>query len=206
MSRSPVRGSDEIATVSPVNDGPKHATPDDEMPARPPRWGDVPSPLDDVPEPMPTSVVVSVWLWITSAVVAAATLIYAVFRLDERQAAFEADVLAREPDISTSNLDGVVTILTAASIGGLALPAILQVVLAIAMSRGRNGARIALGVVGILSLPAVLIAGGTLAGPGSMLTNYVELGTIVMLAVMVAALVAMFLPSANGWFREQRRR
>ena len=189
-----------------MSDHGKHARQDDEMPVRPARSSDIPPPLEEGDEPAPASVRASVWLWISAAVVAALTLVYGVLDLDARQAEIEADVLARQPDISASNMDGVVIILTAAAMGGIAIPAIVQVILAIAMGRGRNGARIALAILGILFLPAVLVAGGTLAGPGSVLTNYAQLGTIAMLGLMVVAVVTMFLPSANAWFRERRHR
>jgi hypothetical protein len=188
-----------------VSEHGKHARSDDEKPVRPARSSDIPPPLEDEDEPAPASVRTSVWLWISAGVVAALTLVYGVLDLDARQAEIEADVLVRQPDISASTLDGVVLILTAAAIGGIAIPAVVQVILAMAMGRGRNGARIALAILGVLFLPAVLIAGGTLAGPGSILTNYAQLGTIAMMGLMFVALVAMFLPSANAWFRGRRR-
>ena len=186
------------------SDGPPQ--PDDEKPARPPRFVDIPSPVDDPDEPMPGSVRTSVWLWITAAVVAAGTLSYAILRLDDRRAELRADVLSRDPTISASNLDGVVTIFSAAAIGGLAIPAMAQVILALAMSRRHNGARITLAILGILFLPAVLVAGATLAGPGSVTSNYVQLGTVAMVVFMIGGLVTMFLPSSNSWFRDRRYR
>jgi hypothetical protein len=170
------------------------------MPSRPSRWDDIPSPLG---ERMltPSSVRVAVWLWIVSGLIAAATIGYAMLRLDELRTALRADVLARDPNLSAGSLDRAVLVLTVGSILLIAVPALLEIVLSLVMSRGRNWARILLAIVGVLSLPAVIIGGGTLAGPGPILTNYIQLGAIAMLGFTVVALVTMFLPSANAWFR-----
>lgn len=155
---------------------------------------------------MPGAMRVSVWFWIGSGIIAAATLAFAVLRLDQRRAGLRDDVLARDPGITPSQLNGVVVIVLVAGFVGLALPALLQVLLALVMSRGRNWARVLLTVVAVVSVPAVIIAGGTLAGPGSIVANYVQLGTVAMVAAMVIAVVAMYLPSANAWLRAMRRR
>ena len=155
---------------------------------------------------MPGALRISVWSWIGSGVIAAATLAFAVLRIDQRRTDLRADVLARDPGVTPSQLNGVVLIFVVAGFVGLALPAVLNVVLALVMSRGRNWARILLTVISVVTLPAIVIAGGTLAGPGSIVANYVQLGTVAMVVAMLIALVSMYLPPANAWLRAMRRR
>lgn len=155
---------------------------------------------------MPGALRVSVWSWIGSGVIAAATLAFAVLRIDQRRTDLRADVLARDPGVTPSQLNGVVLIFVVAGFVGLALPAVLNVVLALVMSRGRNWARILLTVISVVTIPAIVIAGGTLAGPGSIVANYVQLGTVAMVVAMLIALVSMYLPASNAWFRAMRRR
>ena len=134
---------------------------------------------------MPGALRVSVWSWIGSGVIAAATLAFAVLRIDQRRTDLRADVLARDPGVTPSQLNGVVLIFVVAGFVGLALPAVLNVVLALVMSRGRNWARILLTVISVVTIPAIVIAGGTLAGPGSIVANYVQLGTVAMAGDLV---------------------
>ena len=155
---------------------------------------------------MPGALRISVWSWIGSGVIAAATLAFAVLRIDQRRTDLRADVLARDPGVTPSQLNGVVLIFVVAGFVGLALPAVLNVVLALVMSRGRNWARILLTVISVVTIPAVVIAGGTLAGPGSIVANYVQLGAVAMVVAMLIALVSMYLPPSNAWLRAVRRR
>lgn len=202
----PVRATDRVDLGRPGADEPVRDRPASAPPARPPRTADIPSLLNDGQQSIPSVMRISVWSWIGSGIIAAGTLGFAALRFEQRRAGLRADVLARDPSLGPAQLNGVVLFFLLAGFVGLALPAILQVVLALVMSRGRNWARVLLTAVAVVSLPAIVIAGGTLAGPGSIVANYVQLGTVAMVVAMLIALVLMYLPPANRWLRAMRRR
>ncbi|MEJ7702522.1 MAG: hypothetical protein WKF47_02055 [Geodermatophilaceae bacterium] len=117
--------------------------------------------------------------------------------LAELRAGLEEIAQQRQPNTEAGVVDDAVSVLLYGALGGIVFLISIQVFLAVLMGKRRNWARVLLTVVAVLSLPVLLLtrdivsrqAGWTLA---------------LEALLMLAALVTMFLPAANSWFRQQR--
>jgi len=95
-------------------------------------------------------------------------------------------------------VDDAVKILLNGALGGTALLVSLQVVLTVVMGTRRSWARALLTVVAVLSLPVLILTRDVVGGQAGWALALEAL-------LMLAALVTMFLPAANSWFRSDRR-
>ncbi|MDQ3094668.1 MAG: hypothetical protein M3Q82_01690, partial [Actinomycetota bacterium] len=94
-------------------------------------------------------------------------------------------------------VDQAVNIVLYGALGGTVSLISLQVVLAVVMGTCRSWARVLLTVVAVLSLPVLILTRDVVSGQARSM--------LVLEALLVlAALVTMFLPAANSWFRQQR--
>ncbi len=73
------------------------------------------------------------------------------------------------------------------------------------MRRRHNWARVLLAIVGVISLPALYVAQELLSNEAPLRSNYVQLGLGLQGLLMLAAVVTMFAPSVNAWFRLRHR-
>ena len=162
--------------------------------------------MEAVGSPAPPSVTRSFGLWVTSVVVCIAVAGYAYTKLEEFRPGLREAILAQDPTITTESLDRVVAVSQFVAIGAIVLFALLELVFASLMRRGRHWARILLATVGLISLPTFVIVRGLLALDRALLTDYVLLGLGLYVLLMLAAVVTMFLPPANEWFRSVRGR
>ena len=147
--------------------------------------------------PRPRAIDVSYWLWLTACLVgvitAAATLRY----FGELQAAILSIVEQQFPGETPGTRENVATATLATLIGAGVVVVLIQMAFAMAMHSGRGWARFA------LILPALLGALYSIAvfGTAPMMTRA---GLLATTALMIIAVVPMFLPGARAWFAQQR--
>jgi hypothetical protein len=174
-------------------------------PARPPLSVPVPSPLEGLVGPVPGVVAASLKLWVTSFIVGALVTGYVIAQRDELLLEIELAVRADDPTITAESLDRVVTVGFYAALGGVLLIMVVEAILALVVRRRQNWARVLLGLVGVLSLPGFYIAQQLLSTDAPLQRNYVQLGLALQGLLTLVAVVVMFAPSANAWFRVHHR-
>jgi hypothetical protein len=136
-------------------------------------------------------------LWIASFLAGLVGMALSFTNLSELRAGLEEIAQQRQPDAETGVVDDAVSILLYGALGGIVFLISIQVFLAVLMGKRRNWARVLLTVVAVLSLPMLLLTRD--------IVNPQAGWTLVLEAfLMLAALVTMFLPAANSWFRQQR--
>lgn len=162
--------------------------------------------MDALPAPTPRSVIASTWIWITSCLVPLAAIIYSVTRLDQVRAHIHATAVAEDPAATAESLGRVVDVTMWVALGALAVPVVVEIVLAVLMVNRRNWARVLLLLIGLIGIPAAAIAFGALSDDAAASRNNLAIGIAAQALLVVVAIVLMFLPSANHWFASRRRR
>jgi len=141
------------------------------------------APIPSPPVPQrPKEVTLSFWLWVTSLVAGLVSWAFLVSQYDT---------------IGGTELGQVketIAVVLAVSLTIDLLFSAVQLMFAFSMRKGRNGARIAIAVTGVLRVLLGLFslvdaAGGQLAL------------LVITLIISIGAMVTMFLPGANPWFR-----
>jgi len=165
----------------------------------------VPSPLEGLIGPPPAAVARSFGLWIASLVVGALVTGYVITQRDELLLKIEHAVRTDDPTITAESLDQVARVSLYAALGGVVLVMVVEAILALVMRRRHNWARVLLALVGVLSLPGFFVAQELLSSGEPLPRNYVQLGLGLQGLLVLAAIVTMFSPSANAWFRLQHR-
>lgn len=148
--------------------------------------------------PRPKEVELSFWLWVTSFVIGLIGLSLFVGQYDTiRDTALEEarrEAQRQGGSLDIAQIETVTTVfLVIGVIIGLVF-SLVQLLLAFFMRKGRNWARIVLAVIGGISLLFGLLSLTGIAGGQLALT-------VVSLIVLIGAIVTMFLPGANPWFR-----
>ncbi len=146
----------------------------------------------------PKEVQISFGLWMTSVVIGVISSVVFVSQFDT----FRGMVLeearrqmqGQDGALDESQLDAIVTGGFLAALAIILIITLLQLVFAFFMRKGRNWARIVLAVIGgilvLFGLPSLVgVSGGQL------------LLTLVSMLVVLGAIITMFLPGANPWFR-----
>ncbi len=148
--------------------------------------------------PRPRAIDVSYWLWLAACLVgvitAAATLRY----FGELQAAILSIVEQQFPRETPGTRENVATATLAVLIGAGVVVVLVQMASAMAMHSGRGWARFA------LILPALLCALYSIALVFSTAPTMTKAGLLTTTALMIFAVVPMFLPGARAWFAQQR--
>jgi hypothetical protein len=146
------------------------------------------------------------WAWLSSCLFPIIAITYALSRLADVKAHQRAIALVETPDATAVSLDRAVTVTVWIAIASLALPIVLEVVFAILMVKRLNWARIALLVVGLLAVPASLIAVDALSDDAAVTNRtYVLIGIAVQALLVLVAVVLMYRPEASVWFRTRPR-
>lgn len=150
--------------------------------------GDYPTGQTPLRGTRPKEVEISFGLWIAASVLYVLGLLTAYSQV--RTETFDR-VLAQNPTLDQSMIERVATV---AFVVWLLIVA--AVVLCVFLMRGgRNWARIVLAVVGgigvLLGLFGLAVGAGSVAG-------------LLQLLLLIGAVVTMFLPPANAWFRPRR--
>lgn len=148
-------------------------------------------------ETRPKEVEISFWLWIATLVLGGLGAVITYFQIDEIRAQAVNETLADNPTLDPSVVENAATagLVVGVVIGLLLIAA--QVAFVFLMRGGRNWARIALAVLGGLGVLVGLLG---LAGSSGALGA----GSLLQLLLLIGAIVTMFLPAANAWFRPHR--
>ena len=182
------------------------AGPRPDKPVRPSTASAIRSPLDILPTPAPRSVLLSSWTWIASGLIPLLAIIYSFTKLDDVRAHLRATAVAETPTATEASLDRVVDVTVLTAIAALAAPIVVVIALAIVMVKRQNWARIMLLLIGLAAVPAAALAFEALSEDAPADVHNLTIGIAVQALVILAAVVLMFRPSANRWFRTRRRR
>ena len=149
-----------------------------------------------VPRRVPTVMRTSLGLWIASFLAGSVAMALSFRNLRELRAGLEEIARQRQPDAEADVVDQAVNIVLYGALGGTLSLISLQVVLAVVMGTCRSWARVLLTVVAVLSLPVLLLTRDVVSSQAGWALALEAL-------LMLAALVTMFLPGANTWFRRR---
>ena len=144
-------------------------------------------------------------LWVASWIVGALVTGYVISQRAELSLEIERAVSADDPTITAESLDRVVMVSLYAALGGVLLIMLVEAILVLVMRRRHNWARVLLALVGLLSLPGFYVAQELLSVDAPLQRNYVQLGLALQGLLTLVAVVVMFAPSANAWFRLHQR-
>jgi hypothetical protein len=145
----------------------------------------------------PKEVEISFCLWIANFVLGVVGVIIAYSQISQVRAETVDRVLAQNPAVDQSMVGRVTTAaFVVALVVGLLIVA-TELVFAFLMRGGRNWARIVLVVLGGLAVLFGLMGVVATAGARSVT------GALHLL-LLIGAIVTMFLPPANAWFRSHR--
>ncbi len=145
----------------------------------------------------PKEVEISFWLWISTIVLGLVGSVPIFFQFDQLRAQAINQALANEPTLDRSTIESVTTgALVAGAVIGLLL-VVAQLLFVFLMRGGRNWARIVLAVLG-----GLVVLFGLIGFVGT--TGAMGAGSLLQLLLLIGAIVAMFLPAANAWFRPRR--
>ncbi|MGH3774306.1 MAG: hypothetical protein ACRDRR_00995 [Pseudonocardiaceae bacterium] len=141
----------------------------------------------------PREIEISFWLWIATVVLGVVGVVIMYIQIDLLRAELINSLLAQD---STADRPTVERFATVGSVVAVVIGLLLvggQLLLVFLMRGGRNWARIVLAVLGGLVVLFGLIgfAAGSVSG-------------LLQLLLLVGAIVTMFLPAANAWFRPPR--
>ena len=105
------------------------------------------------------------------------------------------------PNTTAESLERAVSVTVWVAVGSLALVILLLAVFAVLMVKRQNWARIALMVVGVMSVPASVIAVDALSDDAAVTNRtYVLIGIGLQALLILIAAVLMYRPVANIWF------
>ncbi|MGH3933051.1 MAG: hypothetical protein ACRDTF_24100 [Pseudonocardiaceae bacterium] len=150
----------------------------------------------------PKEVEISFGLWMTSVLISLISSVIFVSQFDTfRSMVLEEasrQMQGQDRVLDESQLDAIVTAGFVLALAIILIIMLLQLVFAFLMRKGRNWARIVLAVIGGI---LVLFGLSSLVGvPGGQLFL-----TLVSMIIVLGAIVTMFLPGANPWFRPPLR-
>ncbi|MBV9143415.1 MAG: hypothetical protein JO115_21270 [Pseudonocardiales bacterium] len=150
--------------------------------------GDYPTGQAPLRGTRPKEVEISFWLWI-------ATFVLGVLGLSVTYSQVRAQMvdqaLAQNPTVDQSMVERFTTAVFVVVL----LVGAIELLFVFLMRAGRNWARIVLAVIGGIGVFAGLF--GLVAGAGSV-------AGLLQLLLLIGAMVTMFLPAANAWFRPRR--
>lgn len=169
------------------------------VPPRPERRLDAPPVLVTTGE-VPSSVAGSFWLWLVSAVAGLISVAYAVTRFDQLTTELDASVqriiTEQQFAVAPDTLENLVSMILVVTFGGLVALVLVQALLAAAMHARQGWARVLLVLVGVATVPPLLVA-------QDVITDRARLGILLQGVFMVAAVVMMYRPESNAWFRSR---
>jgi hypothetical protein len=151
--------------------------------------GDYPTGQTPLRGTRPKEVEISFGLWIAASVLYVLGLLAAYSQVRTETV---DRVLAQNPALDQSMIERVAT---GAFVVWLLIGAAAVLTFVFLMRGGRNWARIVLAVIGGISVLLGLL--GLAAGAGSV-------AGLLQLLLLIGAIVTMFMPAANAWFRPRR--
>ncbi|HET9256033.1 MAG TPA: hypothetical protein VFO16_12640 [Pseudonocardiaceae bacterium] len=145
-------------------------------------------------ESRPGEVGVSFWLWISAVVLGALGFVVSSLQVREIRDQAIQQMLSQRPEMDPATFERIMTIVIGVFFLIRLLFLVLETVFAFLMRGGRDWARIVLTVFG-----AMTIAGELISLPS---TRGLELVLgLIQLALVIGAIVYMYLPAANTWFQ-----
>lgn len=166
-------------------------------PAPPPRPSLTISVMRPEIPPRPRVIDVAYWLWFAACVVGMISAVATMRYFSELHATVLSIVSRQFPQETPGTRDRAATGTVATLIGTGVVIVAVQMALAVAMRSGRGWARFAL--VGLTVIGAVY--GGSVFGSAPTICR---VGLLTGIALMVVAVVPMFLPGARRWFAQRR--
>lgn len=148
-------------------------------------------------ETRPKAVEISFWLWITNLVLVLLGLVLLYTQRDQIRAEMINNLLAQDPTADRSVVESVAAAGLVVGVVFVLLFVAAGLIFVFLMRGGRNWARIALAVLGGLLVLVSLIG---LAGA----TGASAVTGLPQLLLLIGAIVTMFRPAANAWFRPRR--
>lgn len=159
------------------------------------------SPLDALPTPAPPSVRFSLGAWLASCIFPLIAVTYALSRMSDVRAHQRAIALAETPDSTATSLDRVVNVTVWIALAAMILPVIIEVVFAILMVKRVAWARIGLLAIGVLAVPASLIAVDALSDDQAVTNRtWVVVGVGIQALLALIGAILMYRREANVWF------
>ncbi|MGH3874575.1 MAG: hypothetical protein ACRDSR_24255 [Pseudonocardiaceae bacterium] len=144
----------------------------------------------------PKEVDTSFWLWLTTVALGFIGVLGSYPQLERLQREAAERALAEDPTLDRSSMESVMAAVPVVVVVIVLLFVLAELVVVFLMRGGRNWARIVLAVLGGLGVLFGLI--GLTAG------GLASIGSLLQLLILGGAIVTMFLPPANAWFRPQR--
>ena len=157
--------------------------------------------MDALPTPAPQAVRFSLGAWLASCIFPLIAVTYAVSRMSDVRAHQRAIALAETPDSTATSLDRVVNVTVWIALAAMILPVIIEVVLAILMAKRLAWARIGLLIIGVLAVPASLIAVDALSDDQAVTNRtWVLVGVGIQALLALIGALLMYRREANVWF------
>ncbi len=141
------------------------------------------------------------WLWLASGLIPVLGLVYALTRFSDISEHLKAAARAADPTASVETISRISSVTALTGLLALAVPVILQIMLALLMINRHGWPRYFLIIVGLVGVPAAAVAFGALSDESTQTQNNAEIGVAVQTVLVLLAIVLMFLPTANSWFR-----
>jgi hypothetical protein len=142
-------------------------------------------------------VVISFWLWIINLTLNAVGSLVALTPFDRIRAEVINRALEQDPALDRSTIENLSTGVLVGAIVVVLTFVVAEFVFVFLMRGGRNWARIVLAVLGGLSVLLGMIGLAGTTGPVLAVSG-------IQLLLVVVAIVTMFGPAPNAWFRPRR--
>jgi hypothetical protein len=163
-------------------------------PPRPSRSGPVYKPPPEALAPAPAAVRVSFYLWIFSFMAGLAAMAVSTAAFTELRSRIERLIIEQDATLEADRVTRLARATLFGTLGGIVGLIVVLALLAAYMRLRRQWARIGLTVLGVIAVP-VMLATAEVAEPVA------RLALLVAGVFFVPALVPMFTPQANRWFR-----
>lgn len=153
----------------------------------------------------PRVLTVSFWCWLLGSLVAGATVALAATKTSAMRTEFARLASERDSEASQSTIDNVAVASVLIVIGAGVVLALFGLLLAGAMRAGRGWARVFLTLVGVLAVVYTALVTSALTDPMlDSLRTSVTAGLFAYTVLVIVAVVSMYLPGANAWFRRPK--
>lgn len=152
----------------------------------------------------PGVVAASFWVWVSATLVALLTAAITLTQFDRMHATLVHIARQHNKAAESGALDQAATVSIAVLISAGVLLVLLQLALAAAMRPGRNWARVMLVVLAVVGAfySLLLLSGVNTTALGS-IAPLARAGLLLHIALGCVAVVLMFFPGAQPWFRRR---
>lgn len=145
----------------------------------------------------PQVITVSYWLWLTACLAGVVTAAVTLSYFDQLHTAMLSIVDQQFPDKVPAKRDEVATAALGIVVGAGVLVILLQVAFAVAMHSGRGWTRFPLVLLTLVLVPYNIVVVG-------IVPTITKAGLPATTALMLFAVVLMFLPGTQAWFAQEQ--